>query len=430
MGPFIFCGCVERAALVPSVLADDKTTCICRHFAEFEIAKRKYNLTRNIRDNAMQQICVRHTTQLSNLHERCDKIRPRFNRFLCRLLTRHTVFPAPGAAFDKCEGQLRFEAASTPVHRRTPQMNRLILAVVLSLPSTLLAQTFSYAPINVPGAVATEARGINNNGEIVGFYKTAACMDYDIRVPSCPTKGFKYVNGTYIKLMVPNSVSTAIMGVNDLGDLVGFYKKSDGSTHGFIWFHTNVVKTIDYPHPPTATNTIPFGINKAGTVVGGLWSLNSNGTFPAGGWVWVNGTFSNMNPFDKNSAGPCCWSVTGIANSGVIVGQVFQADNIQAFFKAGTDEDFFMNAGRDTYATGVNSGTDVVGFSAGGWFAKTIESNEGTNDSTEKTPSFITVKYPNSNVTFPFGLNNLRGVVGAYTDSTGKQHGFLAKPNF
>jgi uncharacterized membrane protein len=145
-------------------------------------------------------------------------------------------------------------------------MNRVILAIVFSLPSTLLAQTFTYAPINVPGAAATEARGINNNGEIVGFYKTAACVDYDVKVPSCPTKGFKYVNGSFIKLMVPSSVSTAIMGVNDLGDLVGFYTKTDGTKHGFIWYHTNGVRTID--DPGASPTTVPFGINKAGTVVG------------------------------------------------------------------------------------------------------------------------------------------------------------------
>jgi len=312
-------------------------------------------------------------------------------------------------------------------------MYRLLLAIVLALPSTVLAQTFTYAPINVPGAVQTEARGINNNGEIVGFYRTTTCSgDYDIKVPACPTKGFKYVNGSYIKLMVPNSVSTAIMGVNDLGDLVGFYKKSDGTKHGFIWYHTNVVKTIDYPNPPSGEVTVPFGINKAGTVVGGLWVINpSFGTFAGGGWVWVNGTFSNMNPFDKNSAAPCCWSVNGIANSGFITGQVFQADFNQAWFKAGTDEDFYMQFsglnGGDTFGTGVNSGTDVVGYGKTGWFAKTIEANEGTSDATETTPKFIVVKFPNSGFTVPFGLNNLRAIVGTYSDSSGKMHGFLAK---
>jgi len=311
-------------------------------------------------------------------------------------------------------------------------MHRSILTtLVLTLSTASFAQTFSYAAINVPGALGTEARGINNNGEIVGFYRTTSCQDYDIKVPSCPVKGFKYVNGSYIKLMVPNSTSTAIMGVNDLGDLVGFYTKSDGSKHGFIWFHTNVIKTIDRPNPPSGTSTIPFGINKAGTVVGGLWVVNpSFGTLPDGGWVWVNGTFSTMQPFDKNSAAPCCWSVNSIANSGVIAGQVFQADNHQAFYKAGTDEDFFMNGGVDTFATGVNSNNDVVGWGASAFFAKNIEANEGTSDSTETAPSFITVKFPNSTSTDPFGVNNLRAVVGAYTDSSGKQHGFLAKANF
>jgi hypothetical protein len=230
--------------------------------------------------------------------------------------------------------------------------------------------------------------------------------------------------------MVPNSLSTAIMGVNDLGDLVGFYKKADGSQHGFIWYHTNVVRTID--HPGTAFVTVPFSINKAGTVVGGLWGINpSYGTFPEGGWVWINGSFSTMNPSQPNAAAPCCWSVNGIANSGVTVGQLFQADYFNAWFKQGVDQDFFLRfpSGGDTFAMGVNSGTDMVGYeSIGpvGWFAKSIETNEGTSDATDPAPVFVAVKYPNSQATTPFGVNNVRAVVGTYTDSAGKQHGFLA----
>jgi hypothetical protein len=152
-------------------------------------------------------------------------------------------------------------------------MNRLILAVIFFLPSTLLGQTFTYAPINVPGSVSTQARGINNYGEVVGFYKNTPCTDSDLVVPNCPnTKGFKLVNGSYIKLMVPGSSRTVIMGVNEYGDLVGFYtKSSDGSTHGFIWYHQNVVEPIDFPG--VANATIPFGINKAGIVVGGFCAI-------------------------------------------------------------------------------------------------------------------------------------------------------------
>ena len=304
-------------------------------------------------------------------------------------------------------------------------------------PLAAAAQTFSYAAINVPGAVATEARGINNNGEIVGFYKTTACQDYDIKVPSCPVKGFKFVNGSFVKLMVPNSTSTAIMGVNDLGDLVGFYRKTDGTRHGFIWYHTNVVRTINFPGTSSSQTlvTAAFGINKVGRVVGGVWSISSSGTFPSNGFVWANGTFTNMNPTPSGQAGPCCWSVNGIANSGVIVGQVFAADFFRAWYKAGTDQDFFMefpNNG-DTFATGVNSRNDMIGNQAtigGGWFAKNVEANEASGDATETTPSFIAVKFPNSMSTTPLGVNYARAVVGAYTDSSGHQHGFLAKANF
>jgi hypothetical protein len=138
-----------------------------------------------------------------------------------------------------------------------------------------------------------------------------------------------------------------------------------------------------------------------------------------------------MNPSASNGVAPCCWSVNGIANSGVIAGQLFQDDNFQAWFKAGTDQDFYMNPGThgsDTFGTGINSGNDVVGYTGlSGWFAKSIEANEGTSDTTETAPKFITVMFPNSQSTVAFSLNNLRGIVGTYTDASGKQRGFLAK---
>ncbi|HEV2116118.1 MAG TPA: hypothetical protein VGR48_08855 [Terriglobales bacterium] len=168
----------------------------------------------------------------------------------------------------------------------------ILLLTLASLASPCYAQ-FTYAGINVPGAVSTLARGISYGGEVAGFYKTTACTDKDVKVPNCQVKGFKFVNGSYTTLMVPGSVSTAIMGVNDNGDLVGFYSKSQTGCsapvhHGFIWYHTSVVKTIDAAGTDTCSSiyvTVPFGINKAGTVVGGIWSMSSTGVFANGGWV-------------------------------------------------------------------------------------------------------------------------------------------------
>ena len=312
-------------------------------------------------------------------------------------------------------------------------MSRLILAIVLALPSTLLAQTFTYAPINIPGAVATEARGINNSGEVVGFYYTTkSCIEPtgEVQFPNCLVHGFKMVNGNIIKLMVPNSMSTAILGLNDYGDLVGYTRLNDGSAHAFLWLHTNVIKLINAPFAGSNSDehTVAFGVNKALTVVGGLWFYST----PQGsaGWVWKNGTISTMNPGDTVS-GTCCWSVNGISNNGFLSGTNFYHDFVSAWFKSATDEDFYPVT-KDTNGTAVNSNADTIGyFSSGkGWFAKTIEANEGTNDATEHKPAFISVAYPNSKTTYPMGLNDKRWIAGVYTDSSGVMHGFIAKPNF
>jgi len=248
------------------------------------------------------------------------------------------------------------------------------------------------------------------------------------------------VNGSYIKLMVPGSSRTVIMGVNDYGDLVGFYtKSSNGTTHGFIWYHQNVIKTIDFPG--TANSTIPFGINKAGVVVGGFWSTGPDGTGPpGGGWVWINGTFYHMDP--NNGAAPCCEWVTGVSNNGILSGVVFQSDFFMAWMKESTDEDFFTfpqpgttNGCCDTTGTGINNNVDMIGFSgAQGWFTQHIELNE-VESSGEVTPKFINVNFPGQTPagplpTYPFGLNDKHWIVGAYTDSSNHMHGFVAKPNF
>ena len=141
-----------------------------------------------------------------------------------------------------------------------------------------------------------------------------------------------------------------------------------------------------------------------------------------------------MNPFSPNAAGPCCQSVNGIAINGLLAGQVFQADFHHAWLEQGPDEDFYLqnNQGTgDTFGTGVNSATDIIG-----WFAKHIELNEN-NDATEVKPGFISLHDPGMTntsppqplPTYPFGLNAARAIVGTY-QVNGDLQGFLAKPNF
>ena len=304
-------------------------------------------------------------------------------------------------------------------------MYRLILVLFFLTPLTF-AQ-FTYKSVDVPGATETQVRGVNSSGEIVGYYKTTSCVDSSTQFPNCPVHGFKIVNGTLTKLMVRNSTSTAIMGVNDYGDLVGFCITPDGS-HGFLWTHDNTVTLLNAPFggPNSDAHTVAMGVNKALIVVGGLWFYNTPD--PQGGWVWANGTFSTMDPGDT-VPGTCCWGVNGVSNNGFLSGQNFYHDFVSAWFKSATDEDFYPVT-TDTVGTAVNSNADVIGFMPGGqgYFAKKIERNEGGND-TEFTPRLIKVAFPGASNTYPLGLSDTRMVVGAYTNGTGT-HGFVATPTF
>jgi probable HAF family extracellular repeat protein len=73
------------------------------------------------------------------------------------------------------------------------------------------------------GSFATVATGINNAGQIVGYYVDDA---RDIH-------GFLYSGGDYLTLDVPGTAGGLAYGINDLGQIVGYYGVN-GTLHGFL----------------------------------------------------------------------------------------------------------------------------------------------------------------------------------------------------
>ena len=78
------------------------------------------------------------------------------------------------------------------------------------------ASEFTFVPI-VVGADATEPRGINNAGVIVGSYTNAFDSNY----------GFVLRNGVVTTIELPNSI-TQIAGINSSLELAGDYLPSNG----------------------------------------------------------------------------------------------------------------------------------------------------------------------------------------------------------
>jgi hypothetical protein len=126
--------------------------------------------------------------------------------------------------------------------------------------------TRTFTRVLVPGAPSGEAgpsltaAAINNYGDVAGFYaKTSSLTDAFLRRH----------DGQFITLAVPGASMTQAFGVNDHDEVVGAYTVGTGSTatmHGFTWRPGHGFTTVDDPHG-VGTTTIN-GVNDAGDLVG------------------------------------------------------------------------------------------------------------------------------------------------------------------
>ena len=109
----------------------------------------------------------------------------------------------------------------------------------------------------LPANTNSQATGVNDTGEVVGFYQEGP--------NSSPLfHGFTDIGGSITSFLVPGSVSTQALGVNDLGEIVGDYVDAGGVMHGFL-DNGGVFATLD---PAGSIATTINGINDSGTVVG------------------------------------------------------------------------------------------------------------------------------------------------------------------
>jgi hypothetical protein len=288
----------------------------------------------------------------------------------------------------------------------------LIAGVYLLFASTMFGQinspTFRYVAINFPGAFSTDVTGINNLGEIVGFYTLAQNCNPN----PCPTHGFKLVNGHFTAVNISKARSTGILGLNDAGDVVGFFEASLNVFHGFLLHHTGQMQIID---PPSPLFGAPHGVNNSLVVVGGDFK-------------WQAGKFTKID-FRTPGQGED-QSLNGISNPGIIVGWLFHQDFFNGILKSGSDFDLFPRInGSDTKIAGINGRGDVVGQSVignGGYVAFHVEAGETSTDGAERPLNPIPIRFPGSFQTLPNSINYNQSIVGTYVDSHFVDHGFLA----
>jgi probable HAF family extracellular repeat protein len=130
-----------------------------------------------------------------------------------------------------------------------------LLASATSAPSPDSAGASGFRSIDVQGATATRAFGINAVGQIVGSYTDATGTTY----------GFLWSNGNATKIAVPGAISTEAWGINPQGDVVGRYRSAgDPRTHGFL-LSEGVYTDISVG---SHLHTLPIKISPSGEIVG------------------------------------------------------------------------------------------------------------------------------------------------------------------
>jgi hypothetical protein len=117
----------------------------------------------------------------------------------------------------------------------------------------------SFHRVTISGATSVTAAAINNSGDIAGFYTSKGT-----------TQAFLLqADGHLIKLAFPGASMTQAFGVGDGDEVVGAYTMGSGSsatTDGFIWAPGFGFQTVDDPNGIGATTV--NGVNDRGQLVG------------------------------------------------------------------------------------------------------------------------------------------------------------------
>jgi probable HAF family extracellular repeat protein len=168
---------------------------------------------------------------------------------------------------------------------------------------------YSFTPIDVPygtNLFGTHAQGINESGQIVGFfYDTAG------KVHSFLDSG-----GSFTTFDVLGAAQTNAYDINNLGQIVGFY--GSDRLHGFL-YNGGSFTTIDVPG---AQYSEAFGINNSGQIVGQT---------STSGFLYTGGTFILIN----DPSATVFTGALGINDNGQIVGLYGMGDRNHAFLYNG-----------------------------------------------------------------------------------------------
>jgi hypothetical protein len=265
----------------------------------------------------------------------------------------------------------------------------------------------TFTTIDVPGSMATDVLGINNTGQMIGYY-------YDSGNGATST-GFLLSGGNFTYFNYPGADATEGTGINDSGLISGTaYFAQNTVSIGFT-YNSGAFARISVPNQEF---TVLRGINNAGNIGGSFGSGVLNNAF-----VLIGTKFQDVTP------PPGGW-ITAVANGvnnlgeavGNVVGGLTQDNGFS--YVHGTFHTITVPGLVDgtTVAWGVNDNGIVVGSycCSGSSLERGFVMFQG---------KYLTFDYPGATDTFASGINNAGQIVGSYTFSDQEIfYGFVTSP--
>jgi uncharacterized membrane protein len=270
------------------------------------------------------------------------------------------------------------------------------------------AQQYVFRTIDVPGAAQTSV-GDNNNSGVFPVCYSITSFDYAYGGQA----GSVLYNGVFKPVNYPGGTGACPEAVSGDGKVVGSYVDKSDNVHGFLLAGGKYTSFDD----PGALETVGFGVNNAGTIVGFYYDGTAYHGFKLKG-----GTFTNIDP-----PSAVCGEAEALNDKEQIVGAYSSSDptcetGLQGYLLSGASYTTINYPGATaTVVGGINSSADVAG-----WY---YDSSGIAHGFTDIGGTLSTLDYPGATDTQSFEINDSGQVDGVWDSSTpGDLHGFLATP--
>jgi uncharacterized membrane protein len=300
-----------------------------------------------------------------------------------------------------------------------------VLCTTLSLGAIALAEpSFTYTPIDIPGALSTTASGINGRGAVVGAY-----------VDSLGQHGFLLTDEGVTPIDYPGAIATQARGINRRGDIVGTHQGpnlhtpgSGGDIHGFL-FHKGDFTAVDYPGH---LNTIAQRITATGAILGCYHDHDTmasmHGILVSDGDERRSESRGNGEDGERSDDSRPRFNFLNVAAS-MNNGGTPDAEVIAGLYTdmMGKTHGYILSDGKltpfdfpgsiATSAWDMNPSGDVVGVY--------VDASTKVHGFLMRHAGFESIDYPGARATQAIGINPQGDIVGTYVDAAGKTHGFL-----